>query len=83
MRIGVPTEVQPGERRVALVPDVVRRLVGAEHDVTIEAGAGVEAAASDDAYTAAGATILWPYTAIGLGFLVVAQLVYALRLRRD
>ncbi len=57
MKIGVPKETAAGERRVALVPDVVRRLVAAEHEVIVEAGAGVESAASDDAYTTAGATI--------------------------
>jgi NAD(P) transhydrogenase subunit alpha len=63
VRIGVPKETAPGERRVALVPEVVRRLVGAEHEVVIEAGAGIESAASDDAYTAAGATIGDPWAA--------------------
>jgi NAD(P) transhydrogenase subunit alpha len=63
VRIGVPKETAPGERRVALVPEVVRRLVGAEHEVTIESGAGLEAAASDDAYTAAGAAIGDPWGA--------------------
>jgi len=63
VKIGVPKETAPGERRVALVPEVVRRLVAAEHEVTVESGAGVEAAASDDAYTAAGATIGDPWGA--------------------
>jgi NAD(P) transhydrogenase subunit alpha len=35
MRIGVPRETVPGERRVALVPDAVRRLVAAEHEVVV------------------------------------------------
>src|SRR4051794_35161781 len=54
MRIGVPKETAPGERRVALTPEVVRRL---EHDVVVEAGAGERAGATDDAYTEAGASI--------------------------
>ena len=33
LRIGVPTETAPGERRVALVPDIVRKLVAAGHEV--------------------------------------------------
>jgi NAD(P) transhydrogenase subunit alpha len=57
VKIGVPKETAAGERRVALVPEVVRRLVAAEHEVIVEAGAGAESAASDDAYTTAGATI--------------------------
>jgi proton-translocating NAD(P)+ transhydrogenase subunit alpha len=63
VRIGVPKETAAGERRVALVPEVVRRLVAAEHEVTVESGAGIEAAATDDAYTAAGATIGDPWGA--------------------
>jgi NAD(P) transhydrogenase subunit alpha len=63
MRIGVPAETADGERRVALVPDVVRRLVAAEHEVVIEAGAGLRAAATDDAYVAAGGQIGDPWSA--------------------
>ncbi len=39
MRIGVTTETAPGERRVALVPDIVRKLTQQGHEVVIEAGA--------------------------------------------
>jgi H+-translocating NAD(P) transhydrogenase subunit alpha len=63
VRIGVPKETAAGERRVALVPEVVRKLVQAEHEVTIESGAGLESGAADEAYTAAGATIGDPYGA--------------------
>src|ERR687892_310999 len=56
MRIGVPTETHADEHRVALVPDVVRRLSGAGHEVVIEAGAGLGAGVPDDDYTGAGAT---------------------------
>ena len=57
MRIGIPTETAEGERRVAMVPDVVRRLTAANHTVLVEAGAGTAAAIPDDAFTAAGAEI--------------------------
>ncbi len=57
MRIGIPKETAAGERRVAMAPDVARRLVGAGHEVLIERGAGVEAAIPDDAFAQAGATI--------------------------
>ena len=40
MRIGVPRETAAGERRVALVPEVVAKLVEAGHGVVIERGAG-------------------------------------------
>jgi NAD(P) transhydrogenase subunit alpha len=61
MRIGVPKETAAGERRVALVPDVVRRLAG--HEVTIESGAGLEAGIPDEDFAAAGATIGDPWQA--------------------
>ena len=61
MRIGVPKETAPGERRVALVPDVVRRL--AEHQVVVESGAGVAAGLPDEDFVAAGAEIGDPWEA--------------------
>jgi NAD(P) transhydrogenase subunit alpha len=62
MRVGVPKETVPGERRVALVPETVGRL-GAGVDVVVESGAGVEAAFSDAAYREGGATIGDPWAA--------------------
>ena len=63
MRIGVPKETAPRERRVAIVPDVVKRLRAAEHDVVVEPGAGVTAGAPDEAYEEAGATLGDPWGA--------------------
>jgi proton-translocating NAD(P)+ transhydrogenase subunit alpha len=63
MRIGVPKETAEGERRVALVPEVVRKLSGAGHEVVIEAGAGEQALLPDALYTDAGAQIGDPYGA--------------------
>jgi NAD(P) transhydrogenase subunit alpha len=57
MKIAVPAERAPGERRVSLVPDVVAKLVAADHSVRIERGAGAHAFYSDDAYVKAGATL--------------------------
>ena len=57
MRIAVVKESAPGERRVALVPDGVTRLVKGGHAVQIEAGAGASAGFTDAAYAAAGATV--------------------------
>ncbi len=57
MKLAVPTETCPGERRVALVPDVAKRLVAAGWEVVVQAGAGNEAAFSDDAYEAVGAQV--------------------------
>jgi NAD(P) transhydrogenase subunit alpha len=71
MRIGAPRETADGERRVALVPDVVQKLTrpapGApgqdgqvdrpQHEVVVESGAGAGALIPDDEYHAAGATL--------------------------
>src|SRR5215204_6702787 len=56
MRVGVPKETTAGERRVALVPDVVARLAGVE--VSVESSAGLAAGFSDQAYADAGATMV-------------------------
>ena len=58
MRVGVPKESAPGERRVALVPESVSRLAKAGSTVAVEAGAGAGAGFADDAYSGAGATIV-------------------------
>ena len=58
MRIGVPKEIAANERRVALVPDAVGRLVKAGNEVFVETGAGAEAFFLDDAYRTAGATVV-------------------------
>lgn len=58
MKIGVPCETTPGETRVAITPDVVSRLAKKDHEVLVQAGAGVQAAFPDAAYTEVGATIV-------------------------
>jgi NAD(P) transhydrogenase subunit alpha len=55
--IGVPRETASGERRVALVPDAVKRLTGSGAKVIVERGAGDGSSFSDAEYEAAGATI--------------------------
>ena len=57
MRIAVPQEIREGEKRVALVPDVINKLTRLGYEVVIESGAGVHAQASDDLYRAAGAKV--------------------------
>jgi len=57
VRIGVPRELEPGERRVALVPDAVSRLASSGFDVVLERGAGTTAGFLDEAYSAAGADL--------------------------
>ena len=57
MRIGVPREVSSGERRVALVPDSVKRLVAKGLEVVVEKEAAAEAGYADAAYEEAGARL--------------------------
>jgi NAD(P) transhydrogenase subunit alpha len=57
VRIGVPRESADGERRVALVPDSIGRLVQGGFDVEVEPGAGTDASFLDGAYAEAGATV--------------------------
>ena len=57
-RIGVPREIFPGEKRVATVPDVVGKLIKLGFAVSVQSGAGDAANVSDDAYRAAGATVV-------------------------
>jgi NAD(P) transhydrogenase subunit alpha len=58
MRIGVPTETAAGERRVALVPEVVGKLVPAGFEVLVQRGAGEAASFPDAAYEEAGAQLV-------------------------
>ncbi|HZJ01422.1 MAG TPA: Re/Si-specific NAD(P)(+) transhydrogenase subunit alpha [Gemmatimonadaceae bacterium] len=58
MRLGVPREIVPGEKRVALVPEVIPQLLKIGHTVAVEAGAGMKAGFTDEAYAAAGAEIV-------------------------
>jgi len=53
----VPKEIAQGERRVALVPEVAKKLVDVGFEVLIESGAGDEAGLTDSAYTENGAQI--------------------------
>ena len=61
MKVGVPKETAEGERRVALVPDLVSKLDGIE--VVVEQGAGAAASFTDEAFTEAGAAIGDPWAA--------------------
>jgi NAD(P) transhydrogenase subunit alpha len=57
MRVAVPREIRDGEKRVALVPDVINKLTRLGYEVVIESGAGVHSQATDDLFAAAGATV--------------------------
>jgi NAD(P) transhydrogenase subunit alpha len=56
--IGVPAETAAGETRVAATPETVKKLVGQGHAVRVQSGAGVAASVTDEAYVAAGATLV-------------------------
>jgi NAD(P) transhydrogenase subunit alpha len=56
--IGVPKEIFPGEKRVATVPDVVPKLAKLGFSVIVQSGAGEAASIGDEAYAAAGATVV-------------------------
>jgi H+-translocating NAD(P) transhydrogenase subunit alpha len=58
MNVGVPRETAAGERRVALVPESVKRLAGGGFEVAVERGAGEAASFLDGDYEQAGATLV-------------------------
>ncbi|HLT77887.1 MAG TPA: Re/Si-specific NAD(P)(+) transhydrogenase subunit alpha [Ferrovibrio sp.] len=57
MKIGIPKERRPGEKRVAASPETVKKFAGLGCSVVVETGAGLQADIPDDQYTAAGAAI--------------------------
>lgn len=58
MRIGIPRETRPDERRVAAVPETVKKLVARGVEVLVEAGAGESSSFPDDAFSGVGARIV-------------------------
>src|SRR5450432_945017 len=58
MKVGIPKEIYPHERRVAAVPETVHKIRKLGYEVMIEAGAGDAAAFADGTYAEAGATIV-------------------------
>ena len=58
MKIGIPKEIHPGERRVAATPESVQQLLKLGFQVAVENGAGVEAHFTDAAYREAGAELV-------------------------
>ena len=57
MKVGVPTEIKTDEYRVALTPAGVRELVDRDHEVIVQAGAGLGSTIPDDEYVAQGARV--------------------------
>ena len=58
MKIGIPKEIRPGERRVAATPDTVSRLLKLGFEVQVESHAGAGASFADADYVAIGASIV-------------------------
>lgn len=58
MRIGVPTEIKTREYRVGMIPAGVQALTARGHQVLVQRGAGLGAGIADEAYRAAGATLV-------------------------
>jgi len=58
MQVGIPSETLPGERRVALVPEVAPRITALGADIALQAGAGAFSLFDDDAYSAAGVSLV-------------------------
>src|SRR5258706_8710001 len=73
--IGIPTEVYPGEKRVATVPDVIPKLVKLGFGVIVQSGAGEEAAIGDEAYATAGAKVVPDAAAVWSG----ADIIFKVR----
>ncbi len=67
MKIGVPRETHPGERRVAATPEVAAQLQKLGYEVLVEKDAGAAASFSDEAYRAAGCAIADSATEIWSG----------------
>ena len=73
MKIGIPKERRPDERRVAASPDTAKRLAGMGHEILIERGAGAGAAFTDEAYAGAGASIVDGATALAAEIVLKVQ----------
>ncbi len=57
MKLGIPKEIHPGEKRVATTPDVAEKIIKLGFEINIESGAGLESNFSDEAYKEVGCTI--------------------------
>jgi len=73
VKLAVPTEIRAGETRVAIVPEVAKKLASSDIDVVVQAGAGQAAGFPDAAYQEAGATIAADVAATLEGAAVVVK----------
>ncbi|RIZ71051.1 MAG: Re/Si-specific NAD(P)(+) transhydrogenase subunit alpha [Methylococcales bacterium] len=58
MKIGIPKEIHPGEKRVATTPEAAAHIIKLGFSISIETGAGLDANISDEAYQAVGVEIV-------------------------
>ena len=70
MKIGVPAENAEGETRVAVTPEIVKKLVAKGFQVSLESGAGEAAYFPDAGYTEAGAEVVDRATALAANIVV-------------
>ena len=73
IRIGIPKEIAPNERRVALTPEVAGKLVKGGFEVVLERGAGTAAYFPDEAFTAAGVMVADRSSVLGSDIVVQVQ----------
>jgi H+-translocating NAD(P) transhydrogenase subunit alpha len=73
--IGLPKEIYPGDRRVALVPAVLPALIKAGFEVHIQAGAGVDAGYPDSQYSEKGAKIIADRASVFAAAAVIVQVL--------
>ena len=57
MLIGVPAEINDGETRVAITPETAKKLIALGHTIRVQAGAGLAASVTDEAYAAVGVEV--------------------------
>ncbi len=75
MIIGVPKEIYPGDRRVALVPSVIPMLTKAGFEVHLQSGAGVEAGYPDSLYADKGAKLVPDRAAVFAAADIIVQIL--------
>jgi NAD(P) transhydrogenase subunit alpha len=80
VKVAVVKEAAPAERRVALVPEVVAKLVSAGHEVLVETGAGSGAFFPDEAFSQAGASVVAPDQAYGADVILMVARPEAARI---
>ena len=82
MQIGIPTEIRPGEARVAATPETVKKYIAQGHQVVVQSWAGARASLPDAAYEAVGARIGTAADALGAALVLKVRAPEAVELAR-